>query len=62
MGLPIRPQRVSHNSGAPRGRALPLLASSIFSFDRVAPAALSFFGKTALLDARSLAQFAVHIC
>src|SRR6476660_877822 len=41
-GSPIRPQRVSQNSGAPRGHALPLLASSFFSFDRVSPAALSF--------------------
>src|ERR1700757_279379 len=37
-----RPQRISENVGAPGSRALPLLAFSFFSFDRVAPAALSF--------------------
>src|SRR5215468_4671586 len=41
-GSPARPQRISENAGAPGGRALRLLAFSFFSFDRVAPAALSF--------------------
>ena len=41
-GSPGRPQRISENAGVPGGRALPLPAFSFFSFDRVAPAALSF--------------------
>src|SRR4030095_5834112 len=40
--LPGGPQRASHDSRAPGGPALPLLAFSFFSFDRVPPAALSF--------------------